>query len=161
MSHIRYALVAALLAASPVAIAGDPEVVQLSPGVYMAVVENHAGVFGSETKTKTKAIAAANKYAEQRGLVAVPVAMEFRRAGGPGQWPAAEYQFRMVPPGQDATVGLKKEADVTVDVQNHTNDNAASKADIYSELLKLDDLKKRGIITEHEFDVLKQKLINR
>lgn len=161
MGKLRTLCACLLLILAPTVVAGDPEVVQLSPGVFMAVVENHAGVFGSETKTKTKAIAAANKYAEQRGMVAVPVAMEFRRAGGPGQWPAAEYQFRMVPHGQEATVGLKKNADITVDVQGNSNGSAQPQTDLYSELLKLDDLKKRGIITEQEFDSLKQKLLNR
>ena len=45
------------------------------------------------------------------------------------------------------------DSDVTI-----TN-NSASKPDLYTELMKLDDLRKKGILTDEEFDEQKKKLL--
>ena len=37
---------------------------------------------------------------------------------------------------------------------------AAVKPDLYSDLIKLDELRKRGILTEAEFQMLKARLLN-
>ena len=41
----------------------------------------------------------------------------------------------------------------------HTTDETPKKMDVYTELLKLDDLHKRGILTDTEFDAQKRKLL--
>ncbi|WP_267114405.1 hypothetical protein [Xanthomonas sacchari] len=65
--------------------AGEPEFVQVSPGVWMVTVKNHAGVFASAATTKRKALLAANAFAAAKDMQAVPVAMESMDARGPGQ----------------------------------------------------------------------------
>lgn len=60
MGTIRAVVLAALFFVSGAAHAGDAEIIQLSPGVYLSIVKNHAGIFGHATTTKKKAILAAN-----------------------------------------------------------------------------------------------------
>lgn len=161
----KFALALALAAASPGATAGDPEFVQVSPGVYMVTVKNHAGIFANAATTKRKAIAAANDFAAGKGMQAVAVAMESVPARpGPGGWPYVEYQFRLVPPGGTDTVGLMPRADVEVSVSAPAipaSPAPAPQNDLYAELLKLDDLRKRGLLTDAEFEAEKAKLLAR
>lgn len=159
---MRTILLLTLIMLSPVAIAGDAEIIQVSPGVYMAIVKNHAGIFGNQSTTKKKAIAAANEFAEKQGMQATPVALEYRGAGGPGHWPAAEYQFRLVPMGNRDSISLDPRADMVVEIKSPPNAAPTqSPPDTYTDLLKLDDLRKRGIITEHEFDEQKARILSR
>lgn len=170
MSLIRWVLAVALMAAlSGPAYAGEPEFVQVSPGVWMVTVKNYAGIFANSATTKRKAIIAANEFAESRGMDAVPMGMQAERAGaGPGQWPYVEYQFRLVPKGGNETVGLKPRADIEIEVNSNSPSVApvvvqqqSAAPDLYTELLKLEDLRKRGLLTDVEFDQQKAKLLAR
>lgn len=158
---MRTLLLLALITLSPTAIAGDAEIIQVSPGVYMAIVKNHAGIFGNQSTTKKKAITAANEFAGKQGMQASPIALEYRGAGGPGHWPAAEYQFRLVPMDNRDVVSLDPRADTVIEVRSQSTSSPAAQADTYTELLKLDDLRKRGIITDQEFDDQKAKILSR
>ncbi|MCW0453237.1 hypothetical protein NB721_002323 [Xanthomonas sacchari] len=77
----------------------------------------------------------------------------------------------MVPHGSNETVGLQPRAD---DMQIEVNERVPSPAttgtptpapsappDLYAELLKLDDLRKKGLLTEAEFQAQKAKLLSR
>ena len=44
-------------------------------------------------------------------------------------------------------------------VDTRPADTTASKPDFYTELIRLDDLRKRGILTEDEFQTLKAKIL--
>ncbi|MBC3918646.1 SHOCT domain-containing protein [Undibacterium sp. CY18W] len=63
---------------------------------------------------------------------------------------------------------LKKNADTVVEIKNDNRGRldapvapaAPVSKDVYSELLKLDSLRKQGIITEAEFQTQKAKLLN-
>lgn len=159
------ALVAAIffLALPLVAHAGEPEFIPLSEDTYLVVVKNYAGIFGNPQTTKTDAIKAANDFAAERGKVAVPLAMEYTPAGGPGHWPAAEYQFRLADSGSAGTTGatLTPRADVSIDVQTRDSSPPPPRPnpDLYSELIKLDDLRQRGLLTDSEFDEAKRRLL--
>ncbi|MDV0437521.1 SHOCT domain-containing protein [Xanthomonas sacchari] len=150
--------------------AGEPEFAQVSPGVWMVTVKNHAGIFASAATTKRKALLAANAFAAAKNMQAVPVAMETVDAGGPGQWPYVEYQFRLVSQGSDETVGLQPRADMQIEVNASATSPAATgdapralgaQPDLYAELLKLDDLRKKGLLTDAEFQAQKAKLLSR
>ena len=61
-------------------------------------------------------------------------------------------------------VRLTKEPDSVTEQRVKIDVNQAQseqKPDVYAELIKLDDLRKRGIITEAEFEQQKQKLLSR
>ena len=53
---------------------------------------------------------------------------------------------------------IEKDEKLTSDKK--IEDKTKETKDIYSELIKLDDLRKRGIITDEEFNVRKKKILN-
>lgn len=145
-----------------------PDAMMISPGVYMISRTSAAGsVFVNMAQLKADTIEAANRFAKSKGKEAVAVSLRDERPV-PG-FPLVEYQFRLVDPGsvQDSSVTLKKDADITIRRDDNINiktDQPAQKAaapDLYSELLKLEDLKKRGLLTEDEFQNQKRKLLGK
>ena len=148
--------------------AAKPEIVELSPDTYLVVMKNYSGIFGNQQTTKLKAIRAANSFATSRGKIAIPLSMEYTPAGGgPGQWPAAEYQFRVVDQNDPEAqrTALVARADTTIDINQRGGParevvQPANKKDLYAELIKLDDLKTRGIISPAEFEELKRRALD-
>ena len=54
---------------------------------------------------------------------------------------------------------IEKTEKISADVR--TKDETDKKPDLYTELTKLDDLRKKGLITDAEFESEKQKLLSR
>ena len=65
-------------------------------------------------------------------------------------WPESTLYFECVEPGQEASVKRAKPRNETESPQSGS---------VYSELIKLDELRKKGILTEAEFEAQKQKLL--
>lgn len=167
MKHI---LSLSLLVITAAVFAGcsSPGIVQLSPDTYMITKEDHAGIFAfNRGKLKTKTIREADAFAESKGKVAIPVALKEHPVGVLGDWASVEYQFRVVnkdDPEAKRTaliprpdVVVEKTEKISADV--HTKDETAKKPDLYTEITKLDDLRKKGLITDAEFEAQKQKLL--
>lgn len=144
----------------------SPNPTMISPGVYMISRTSAAGsVMVNMAQLKADTIEAANMFAESKGKIAIAVSLRDERPI-PG-FPLVEYQFRLADPGTvgDSTIILKKGPNITI----QRDDNITIKPDqstprepqkdLYSELLKLEDLKKRGILTEEEFQTQKRKLL--
>ena len=116
---------------------------------------------------KADTIDAANKFAESKGKIAIAVSMRDERPI-PG-FPLVEYQFRLADPETvgESTVVLKKGPDTviqrsdTVTIKSDQPTPREFQIDLYSELLKLEDLKKRGLLTEDEFQAQKRKLLTK
>ncbi len=53
---------------------------------------------------------------------------------------------------------IEKDEKLTSDKK--IEDKTKETKDIYSELIKLDDLRERGIITDEEFNAMKKKILN-
>ena len=53
--------------------------------------------------------------------------------------------------------GVENTENINLNVQ--TDDDTKAAKDIYAELIKLDDLRQRGILTQAEFDAEKKKLL--
>jgi len=147
----------------------NPGIVQLSPDTYMLSKEDHAGIFGSMAKMKAEVIQQADTFAASKGKIAIPISSREKPVGvRPADWASFEYQFRIVDKNDPearrtsliprADVVVEKTDKITVDV--HTKDETDKHTDMYAELVKLDDLRKKGIITEAEFEAQKQKLLN-
>ena len=109
------------------------------------------------------------KFAEKQGKVAIPISSHFKPMGiGPAQWAEFEYQFRVVDKDDPEVkrtsltpkvkVIIEKDEKLTSDKK--IEDKTKETKDIYSELIKLDDLRKRGIITDEEFNARKKKILN-
>lgn len=161
----RLALITALLIAMA---AGAAEPIEIAPNTFLLSEISHAGIFASLPKLKMRVLREANAFAGSKGLVAVPVSLHVSPAGGPGQWPEAEYQFRLVAPGdpEAARAILAPRADVVVEshqtIAVKTQTEASGRpSDLYAELTKLDDLRKRGLLTDAEFEVQKKKLLEK
>lgn len=158
--------IVAITIASILLACANPGIVKLSPDTYMLIKEDHAGIFGSMAKLKADVIQEANAFAESQGKVAIPIYAN-ETPVAPGRFAKYEYQFRVVDkddpearrtsllPRPDMVID--KTEKVTVDV--NTKDHTERPKDTYTELLKLDDLRKRGIISEEEFQAEKKKLL--
>ena len=146
----------------------NPGIVKLSPDTYLLTREAHGGVFASTSALKAGVISDANTFAESQGKVAIPISAKEKPMGnGPAQWAAFEYQFRVVDKDdpevrrtslkQGPNLIIEKTENITVDAK--TRDQTERPKDLYADLIKLDDLRKRGIISDAEFDAQKKKLL--
>ena len=146
----------------------NPGIVKLSPDTYMLSRADHAGIFGNTAKLKASVIEDANKFAESMGKVAIPLSTN-ETPVYPGHFATFEYQFRVVDkddPEARRTHLLPRpkaviEKHEKIDADIKTEDKGSKRIDTYTELIKLDDLRKKGIITEAEFENEKAKILNR
>lgn len=144
----------------------NPGIIKLSPDTYMLMKQDHAGIFGSMAKLKAEVISEANAFAEGQGKVAIPVFAK-ETPVAPGRFATYEYQFRVVDKNDPEArrtsltprpdIVIDKTEKVTMDI--NTKDHTDKPKDVYTELIKLDDLRKRGIISEEEFEAQKKKLL--
>jgi hypothetical protein len=143
----------------------NPGIVEMSPGTYLLSRQDKAGIFGNASAMHAAVIEEANKFAASKGKVAIPITTN-ETPMWPGHFATFDYQFRLVDPNSPEAVStpMIQRPDVvvqqtekkTVDVHSTT---APTLPDVYTELLKLDDLRKKGIITEDEFQAQKAKLL--
>ena len=143
------------------------EIVPMGTDTYMISQTSAGGMFTNMGTLKSEVIQRANAFAEGKGKVAVPVAAK-ETPPAPGRMPNYEYQFRLVSKNDPRAAGggLVKTPDIVVEncgqapnVVVNTGSDPSKTKELYSELLKLDDLRKRGIITEAEFEAQKKKLL--
>ena len=144
----------------------NPGIVRLSPNTYMLSKEDHAGIFGSQARMQADVIGQANAFAESQGKIALPVSTHATPVGVLGHWATFSYEFRLVdkndPDAQRAVllprpdVVVSESERVTVDSQSGT---PRSTDDVYTRLVKLDDLRKKGIISDDEFNAQKKKIL--
>lgn len=169
----------AMITAPDMVWAKKPEIVQVSSDSYMIFKEDHKGIFGSLAKLKIGIIKQANEFAVSKGKVLIPVSCKEKPLGnGPAQWASFEYQFRLVskddPEAKRATLGscpdVVVQANQSLKAEVTTREEKAEpeakkesapavQKDLYTELIKLDDLRKRGLLTEEEFQAEKRKLL--
>ena len=146
--------------------AGDKfaDVVKIGPDTYSISRIDHGGIFGNAGKMKTKVFKEAQDFAESQGKVAVARHIQESPMIVGRQFASIEYEFWVLDKNDaDARrVTMQKEADqvseqhVRVDIKQN---EVAPKKSLYDELIKLDDLRKRGLLTDAEFDMQKKKLL--
>jgi hypothetical protein len=121
--------------------------------------------FSGSGKLKAEAFQEATQYCEKLGKSMQVVSTH--EATPPyvlGNFPKAEIQF-MCLDAMDAELNrpkLRKEPDSVIQIKNdiRVKDEPQKSSTVYSELIKLDELRKKGIITDSEFDVQKKKLLS-
>ena len=144
----------------------NPGVVEISPDTYVLFRDDHGGIFGNAGALRADVIRDANKFAKSKGKIAVPVSSTYTPIGnGPGQWASFEYQFRVVNKEDEEAVrtSLKKRADYVIDQNVKLDINSKSSQttkDTYSELIKINDLLEKGIISKTEFETMKAKILS-
>lgn len=122
----------------------NPGIVEVSPGQYLIAKRDPGGMVGNTALLKASIIDEANAFASKQGKRAMPVPLSEM----PG-WPSCdpllvEYHFRIVDPTQAAAPSRPK---------------ASGVEGLSGDLLKLDDLRQRGLLTQAEFDAQKQRLL--
>ncbi len=160
---IRMILTALILAGC----ASNPGVVQLSPDTYLITKTDKGGIFGNASAMKANVINEANSFAQSKGKIAIPISTH-ESPMGVGHFASFDYQFRLVDPNSpDARptslvprpdVVVQKDEKATVNVEN--KDVTSKQPDVYTQLLKLDDLRKKGVITDAEFETQKAKILS-
>lgn len=159
-------IVVAVLVSIIAGCAANPGIVEMSPGTFLLSREDKAGLFGNASAMHAAVIEEANKFAASKGKVAIPISTH-ETPLYPGHFATFDYQFRLVDPDspeakptplvQRPDVVVEQTEHKTVDVQTTT---PSAKPDLYTELMKLDDLHKRGLLTDDEFQTQKAKLLN-
>lgn len=140
----------------------------MSPDTYMLSRVDHAGMFGNEAKLRAGVIEDANKFAEAQGKIAIPLESHGTPVY-PGHLATFEYQFRVVDKNDPEAKRTALSPSPNVIVKNTTEQPPAvsasqkkdSEDDLYNQLTKLDDLRKKGILTDAEFEAEKKKLLSR
>ena len=140
--------------------------VKLSADTYRLSRADPGGVFADAAAMKASVVSEANAFAQSNGKVDVPVAVR-EETTRVGHLATIDYDFRLVSPGEPTPKPAEAtpQPDVASDhrkptaVDTPATGRADAKPDLYTELIKLDELRKRGILTEAEFQALKAKLI--
>ncbi|MCS5631537.1 MAG: SHOCT domain-containing protein, partial [Pirellulaceae bacterium] len=131
--------------------------------------QDRVGIFGNISAFKANAIREANAFAESMGKLAIPISSQ-TVPKVPGRFASFEYQFRVVDPSDSEVrrTALLPRPDVAVVVtieDNRSSSDIGTKVkntkpvDVYVELLKIKDLREKGILTQEEFNAEKKKLL--
>jgi len=157
--------VLAVLVFMPISVsAAEPEIVQISPDTYL-IISRSRSIFGNIAKIKTSVLKQAHRFAESQGKVAIPISDKTTTVEE--GLPTYEYQFRLVDadsPNAKGT-GIGSSPDAIVESRKiysgelTVNEDSESKPDLYTELIKLDDLRKKGVLSDEEFEEQKKRLL--
>jgi hypothetical protein len=132
-------------------------VVPMGPDTYM--IANSEWGFTSGGVQTAKAMKEASAYCASIGKQLVPISTTANGVSF-GKTPAAEVRFKCVQEvpssaSQMSTTQPNAGTDGEAGKQGHQQQST----DVYDQLLKLDDLRKRGLITDEEFNAEKQKVL--
>ena len=144
--------------------ASNSGVLPIGQDTFMVSRQAATGFSGSGT-LKAEAFQEASQYCAKLGKSLQVISTH--EASPPyilGNFPKAEIQF-MCLDAKDAELNrpkLRKEADTVIEIKKdiRTKDESVKPNDVYAELIKLDDLRKKGIISEAEFEAQKKKLLS-
>jgi hypothetical protein len=158
-------LYATLIPACLIGCASNSGVTTIGKDTYLVSRQAATGFSGSGT-LKAEVFQEATQFCERSGKHLQVVSTH--EAAPPyifGNFPKAEVQF-MCLNAKDAELGrpkLRKEPDSVVEVKSEIRSKVevTPTMDVYNELIKLDELRKKGIISDAEFDSQKKKILSR
>ena len=145
----------------------DEEVVLVSGNVYEILDVDHRGIFGSEDSLKDYVFKQADSFAKNQGKVAIPVAARIHRVGILGDWAWFYYKFELVDEGTPESFRNITDIQIVRDARlapefyldRHKGDQAEKS--VYGEITQLDELRKKGLLTDVEFDEQKKRILER
>lgn len=157
MNKLFFVLMSLLLAS---ACASNPGIVEISTNTYIISRVDKAGIFGNAAKMKADVIKEATEFAKAQSKVVMPISIN-ETPVGPGRFAKIDYQFRLVEQSNsnNIDVTLTNKADCILESKNEVPVKAEPK-DVYEELIKLDELRNKEIITDKEFESEKRKLLS-
>lgn len=115
-------------------------VVEVSDNVYKISLKSAGGMFADEVKMRSEVVSQANNFAASKGKVAVEITTHSDRPIALGL-PKVEYVFKLA------------------DKVSGEASNQKPK-DYYDEIVRLDDLRKKGLITDAEYEAQKTKILS-
>lgn len=159
-------LLCAMCLTAIVTACANPGIVKLSPDTYMLSRTDKGGIFGNASAMKADVIREANEFAAKQHKVAIPLSLNESPMIVGHSFASVEYQFRVVDESdpEAGRVNLVPRPNVVIEKTERTTVDVKTKddrqTDVYTELIKLDDLRKRGILSDAEFETQKKKLLN-
>lgn len=146
LAGLAVACAACLSACANTGILSNPGIVEVAPDQYLLTRLDPGGAIGNAAALKAKVIKEANAFADSKGKRAVPVPFD-ELPGFPSCNPqVVEYNFRLVDPQQAAAAPASAAKSQRVDR-------------LADSILRLDRLRQQGLLTESEFQVEKQRLL--
>jgi hypothetical protein len=162
-----------------------PGIVRIADDTYRVSRADPGHVFADDAAMKAAAVADADAFARGRGMVAMPVSVVAETLAV-GHLKTLDYEFRLVPASAPVTVAAPSATPTPTPTPTLPPVAAAAvrppvpaapviaasppppappsppavRRDYVEELIRLDDLRKRGILTEDEFQTLKAKIIS-
>lgn len=148
--------------------AANQPITKIGADTYTLYKVDHAGIFGNSVDLRNSVITRANDFAERKGKIAVPVSAKTHPMGILGDFASFEYTFRLADKNDKAAAAIHfvPGSDVVVDgggrvLGANSDVGQVSQVDtLYSELTKLEKLKKEGLLTDSEFQTQKKKLLS-
>lgn len=152
------------LASTALASSPPPTPVSLGNNTYSITCEASNAFHRDTDKLKADATDAANKFCADQGKQMKLLSLTAKVPVFAMGYPRAKIVFKALNPGDpEMTMPVTPEGTISVAVAP-----AASAApprlttdELYSELVKLDDLRKKGILSDDEFQAEKKKLLSR
>lgn len=129
-------------------------VVRTGPETYM-ISRTEKGFKGSSGVVKAAALDEANRYCESRGKVMKLISTSQKDMVPFKSDASAEVHFKCLDPN-DPELRSSKTTETTEEKRTDPK-----QADLYGELSKLDELRKKGLLTDAEFQEEKKKLLSR
>nr|WP_321271864.1 SHOCT domain-containing protein [uncultured Tolumonas sp.] len=167
---LSLSIVAALISgcSSVTDVVPDEKVLNVNGNTYEILDVDYRGIFGSENSLKSSVITQADKFAKSQGMVASPLSARIHRVGILGDWAWFYYKFNLVSPGTPDSyrnftdIKIIRDARLAPEFYSERNqiNEGEEKKDIYSEIKKLDSLRKEGLITNEEFESKKQQILS-
>jgi hypothetical protein len=127
--------------------------------LYMLQASSKVMGWGDIGEMKPVVFREANAFAESKGKVVV-IASTHETPTGFGRHGSFELRFRLADKDSPEAKNVTLLPASSISVQKvETKDTTEKKRDVYTEILKLDDLRKRGLISDAEFEAQKKKLL--
>ena len=124
------------------------KVISIDSNVHMV---SSSGAGFDTGGVRSNVYSAANKFCAKSGQTVLPVSYSDVKGKLASHPPSADLKFKCV----------KKSSISPIEDQSNTNKKSVTeKKDIYTELMKLNELKEKGIISESEFQTEKNKILN-
>jgi len=141
-------------------------IIKMSADTYRLSRVDPGGQYPDAEAMRAAVTAEADAFAKGQGKVAVPIAthQETMRVG---HLTTIDYEFRLASPRElPAKAAAAPPQPAVIEAAKPAASPAAEpkptqpmSAELYNELIRLDDLRKRGILTDEEFRILKNQLI--
>ncbi len=178
--NIRRGGVMAVLGVGVALAAGctTPGIVRVSGDTYRVSRADPGHVFADEAAMKAAAVADADAFARSRGMAAAPVSFVSDTLAV-GHLMTLDYEFRLVPPNSPSSAATVPAAAASASTPVAATgapparstlpaapaspspaSMSTARHDYVDELIRLDDLRKRGILTDDEFQTLKAKILS-